>query len=154
MLKFFNYDIVFAEIPNEVTLAVNISGCPNHCRGCHSPWLWEDRGETLDEDSIAALLADYGNTITCFGFMGGDAEPKEVERLAGFVKGLYPKLKIGWYSGKPDICKDVDISLFQYVKVGGYQAEYGSLKSRTTNQRLYKILPNNQKEDITYLFWN
>ncbi len=47
MLKFYNYDVVCQEIPDEVTLAVNITGCPNRCEGCHSPWLWEDGGEVL-----------------------------------------------------------------------------------------------------------
>ena len=30
MLKYANYDIVFQEVPDEVTLAINISNCPNH----------------------------------------------------------------------------------------------------------------------------
>ena len=36
MLKYVNTGIVFQEIPDEVTLAVNISGCPCRCHGCHS----------------------------------------------------------------------------------------------------------------------
>ena len=47
MLKFYNYDIVCQEIPDEVTLAINITGCPIHCPGCHSTWLWEDCGDVL-----------------------------------------------------------------------------------------------------------
>ena len=39
MLKYAGYDIVFQEIPDEVTLALNLSGCPNGCPGCHSPHL-------------------------------------------------------------------------------------------------------------------
>ena len=35
MLKYVNTGIVFQEIPDEVTLAINISGCPCHCPGCH-----------------------------------------------------------------------------------------------------------------------
>ena len=42
MLKYVNCDIVFQEVPNEVALAINISGCPCHCPGCHSPYLWQD----------------------------------------------------------------------------------------------------------------
>ena len=44
MLKYVNTDIVFQEIPDEVTLAVNISNCPCRCPGCHSEYLWEDVG--------------------------------------------------------------------------------------------------------------
>lgn len=65
MLRFHNYDIVFQEIPSEVTLAINISGCPNRCKGCHSPHLWNDIGKVLDESSIAVLMEKYGNAITC-----------------------------------------------------------------------------------------
>ena len=35
MVRFYNFDIVFAEIPDEVTLAINITGCPYRCPGCH-----------------------------------------------------------------------------------------------------------------------
>ena len=28
MLKYVNHDIVFQEFPDEVTLAINLSGCP------------------------------------------------------------------------------------------------------------------------------
>ena len=57
MIRYYNFDIVFAEIPDEVTLAINITGCPYRCEGCHSPHLREDRGERLDADALAALLA-------------------------------------------------------------------------------------------------
>lgn len=76
MLKFYNFDIVFQEIPDETTLAVNLTNCPNHCKGCHSPHLWADTGTPLEEESIKTLLIPYINGITCFCFMGGDAEPR------------------------------------------------------------------------------
>ena len=37
MLKYAGYDIVFQEIPDEVTLAISLTNCPNRCPGCHSP---------------------------------------------------------------------------------------------------------------------
>ncbi len=48
MLKYVDTAIVFSEIPGEITLAINISGCPNHCQGCHSKYLWKDYGEILN----------------------------------------------------------------------------------------------------------
>ena len=39
MLKYYNYDIVFQEYPDEVTLAINLTMCPNRCVGCHSAYL-------------------------------------------------------------------------------------------------------------------
>ena len=56
MLKYVNTDIVFQEIPDEVTLAINISNCPCHCPGCHSHYLWEDIGLPLDTDLIPMPL--------------------------------------------------------------------------------------------------
>lgn len=73
MLKYADYDIVFQEIPDEVTLAINISNCPNHCVGCHSPYLMQDVGEVLDEAAMDSLLEKYGRNITCVCFMGGNA---------------------------------------------------------------------------------
>ena len=53
MLRYADYDIVFQEIPDEVTLAINLSNCPNHCKGCHSAYLMEDVGEPLTEESLS-----------------------------------------------------------------------------------------------------
>lgn len=86
MLRYADYDIVFQEIPDEVTLAINLSNCPNHCKGCHSAYLMEDIGEPLTEESLSTLLGKYGKAITCVCFMGGDASPAEVEQLAAFTQ--------------------------------------------------------------------
>ena len=52
MLKYTNTEIVFQEFPDETTLVFNISGCPVHCKGCHSKWLWEDTGTALTIPNI------------------------------------------------------------------------------------------------------
>jgi len=77
MLKYTEYDIVFQEIPDETTLAINISNCPYQCPGCHTPELQENVGKRLDMKVIARLLDKY-STITCICFMGGDKTPKEL----------------------------------------------------------------------------
>ena len=50
--------VVAEEIPDRVTLAVDISQCRGHCEGCHSPFLREDGGEELSEAIIDALVDD------------------------------------------------------------------------------------------------
>ena len=148
-LKFYNYDIVFQEIPDEVTLAVNLTGCPHHCEGCHSPHLQRDTGIALDEEALNNLLSQYGQQITCFCFMGGDANPRELSRLATYLRQK-TKLKIAWYSGNsklPDI-----FTHFDYVKTGPYISQFGGLKSPTTNQRLYRN-SGGVPQDITARFW-
>jgi anaerobic ribonucleoside-triphosphate reductase activating protein len=150
-----NFDIVFQEIPDEVTLAINISNCPNRCEGCHSPYLRENIGETLDESIISSWIEQYGDAITCICFMGGDAEPYEVERLAVFIRTISScrKIKTAWYSGKADLPKDISLSNFDYIKLGAYIKHLGGLKMQTTNQRFYCI-ENEIMIDRTDLFRN
>lgn len=139
MLKFYNFDIVCQEIPDEITLAINLTNCPNMCEGCHSPWLRKDIGDELDVNKIVQLVGKYGSGVTCICFMGGDAEPGEVNRLAKYIHSEYPQLKTAWYSGRSEINEDIEITSFDYIKLGGYVASLGGLRSETTNQRLYKI---------------
>ncbi|MDR0710869.1 MAG: anaerobic ribonucleoside-triphosphate reductase activating protein [Prevotellaceae bacterium] len=140
MLRYANFDIVFQEIPGEVTLAVNLSGCPNRCKGCHSPHLQKNAGETLNESVLFDWLEKYGNAITCVCFMGGDAEPREVERLAGLVRTSAGRpIKAGWYSGKATLPADISLSSFDYIKLGAYMEGLGGLNNPATNQRFYRI---------------
>lgn len=149
MLKYVSYDIVFREIPDETTLALNLSNCPNGCPGCHSPWLQEDRGEPLTKETLAGLLGCYANAVTCLCFMGGDADPYEVVRLAAFVKQT-ATIKVGWYSGRPALPSDFPVHHFQYIKLGPYIERLGPLSSPTTNQKLYRITDNGEMIPMAY----
>ena len=93
MLKYVNTDIVFQEIPDEVTLAVNISNCPCRCPGCHSQYLWQDVGEPLTMQAIDGFVKRYGRDITCICLMGGDAEHDCVNKLAEYIHQQYPLRK-------------------------------------------------------------
>lgn len=152
MLKYTDYDIVFQEIPDEVTLAVNLSGCPNRCPGCHSPHLQQDVGEPLTLDALSALLARYGAAITCLCLMGGDNDPDEVARLSACARTLRPGLHTGWYSGRPALPADFPTAALDYVKLGPYIASLGGLSSPTTNQRLYRLAPDGSRTDLTPRF--
>lgn len=153
MLKYVNTGIVFQEIPDEVTLAINISNCPCHCPGCHSRYLWQDIGEPLTPLAIDRFIHDFGNDITCICFMGGDSEPDYVGKLACYVHNEHPQYKVGWYSGRIRIPASVRKSDFDYIKIGPYIEHLGCLKDRTTNQRLYKRAAGDDFTDITPAFW-
>ena len=153
MLKYVNTGIVFQEIPDEVTLAINISNCPCHCPGCHSRYLWEDIGLPLDTDAIDAFVEKYGNDITCIAFMGGDSDPKGVNQLALYIHEDYPQFKVAWYSGRTVISSLINKADFDYIKIGPYIRHLGPLSKPTTNQRLYKHVGNGEFEDITARFW-
>lgn len=152
MLKYVNTGVVFQEIPDETTLAINISGCPCHCPGCHSNYLWENIGTPLTPAVIDGFLQEYGHDITCVSFMGGDGDPAAVDDLAAWMHSEHPKMKVAWYSGRIRLDKAIDRSHFDYIKLGPYIRHLGPLNSKTTNQRLYKKV-GDEWTDITARFW-
>ncbi len=49
-LRFDREEIVWQEVPGEVSLAFLCSGCPLRCQGCHSSGSWKaGRGTVLSE---------------------------------------------------------------------------------------------------------
>lgn len=153
MLKYVDTLVSFQEIPDEISLCINISNCPNNCPGCHSAYLKDDIGTPLTYTELMRILKDIRG-ITCVCFMGGDKEPWEIQRLAQFVKEK--GLKVAWYSGKQELHEDIRLANFDYVKLGPYVEELGPLTSHTTNQVMYKIDHLADKPfvvDITSRFW-
>ena len=160
MLKYVNTEVTFLEVPDEITLCINISNCPCHCKGCHSPYLAEDIGEELTCEKLEELI--QANTgITCIAFMGGDSDPANICLLARYIKSFYQNIKVAWYSGKQELPKHFLLKEFDYIKLGPYIEELGPLNSKTTNQRLYRIVldyyddgtSGYELEDITHKFW-
>lgn len=156
MLKYVDTKIVFTEVPNEVTLAINISNCPCQCKGCHSSYLAEDIGNPLNKTVLSKLLED-NKGISCVSFMGGDSNPIQIIALASWVK-THTNLKVAWYSGRQELNDSMKRQLrwFDYIKLGPYIEEFGPLNSKTTSQRMYKVIEQNGNYglvDITNKFW-
>lgn len=155
MIKYKDYYVVFEEIPEETSLAINITNCQNKCEGCHSPELRCDIGDELTEEVIDDIISkNYG--ITCFLFMGEGNDRIRLFELANYVREKH-KLKVGLYSGR-EIVEPIVFFTFDYVKVGPYIPIYGPLNSKTTNQRLFKVTlsedrKSNEIVDITEKFW-
>lgn len=159
MIKYLETLVAFAEIPDEITLCINITNCPCNCNGCHSSYLSKDIGEELNNDVLDKLISDNSG-ISCIAFMGGDSSPKEINDLAKYVKDKYP-ISVAWYSGRQELSKDINLDNFDYIKLGPYIKELGPLTSKTTNQRLYQYgkffsdyTIDKCWRDITYKFWN
>lgn len=156
-IKYTNYNIVFKEVPDETTLAINISNCPHKCEECHSDYLRQNIGKLLTPDELDTIIK-YFYGITCICFMGGDANKKDINQLANYIKMNYPTLKVAWYSGDNTISSKIDIKNFDYIKIGEYNKEKGPLNSKTTNQIFYKVnhkwFKKPQLENITHLFYN
>ena len=154
-LKYVNTEVVFQEVPDEISLAINISGCPIHCPDCHSKFLWENVGTILDIKSLYQEIKKQKG-ITCVCFMGGDKREEQILYLASYTKEVFPKLKIAWYLGREtlDIClnyKNID-----YIKLGPYNKEFGGLDNPKTNQKMFYFKHINNGfiliKDITYKF--
>ena len=150
MLKYLNTQVTFSEIPDEITLCINITGCKIGCKNSHSSYLAEDIGEELNSHSLKGLI-DNNKGITCICFMGGDSSPKEIDMFARCIKDLYD-IKVAWYSGRQELAKEINLKWFDFLKLGPYIEELGPLNSKTTNQRFYKVV-NGELIDITSRFW-
>ena len=159
MLKYVDTKVTFSEVPDEISLCINISNCPCHCKGCHSSYLAEDIGEKLTLDKIYKLI-ENNEGITCICFMGGDSSPKEIDMVARCIKDLYD-IKVAWYSGRQELSKEIDLQYFGFINLGPYIEELGPLNSKTTNQRMYEVVlcryddgtSGYELEDITHKFW-
>lgn len=151
-MKFTEYEIVLREIPDEITLAINISNCPYHCKGCHSPHLWENIGLELTAPLLYQMI-QRSKGITCVAFMGGYF--REVQAWSLWIHMMFPELKTAWYTGSSVL--PIYESTLDYIKLGKYIEEMGPLSSPTTNQRLYRFDPliNGFKGivDITPKLW-
>lgn len=149
MLKYLTYDVVFQEVPDEVSLAISITNCPHRCPGCHSQHLHLDIGTPLTPDVLRRMVYQYQDYVTCICLMGGDQDVPAIVEAARIIHEC-SSLKVAWYSGGEQM--PPSIHLFQYVKLGPYRADLGGLKSPTTNQRMYRIV-NGMMDDITSRFW-
>ena len=150
MLKYVDTKVTFSEVPDEISLCINISNCPCHCKNCHSSYLAQDIGTELTFNEVRKLIKKNSG-ISCIAFMGGDSEPKRIDALASFVTNHY-QLKVAWYSGRQELSNHIDLYNFDYIKLGPYKEEFGPLNSRTTNQRFYKV-SDGELINITSKFW-
>lgn len=152
MLKYLNTQVTFAEVPDEITLCINITGCKNGCKNCHSSYLAQDIGKPLNKSSLSELIG--GNKgVSCVSFMGGDSDAIHLVALASWVK-THTHLKVAWYSGRQELAGIAarQLQWFDFIKLGPYKEEFGPLNSRTTNQRFYKV-SGKELVDITNKFW-
>lgn len=150
MIKYLEHDVTFREVPDEVTLCINITNCPYHCPGCHSPQLWEDTGIPLNLDSLHKLIDPIKAGISCICFMGGTTE--DINYLALLIRTVFFK-RVAWYTGASEIPSNIDLTRFDYIKIGPYKQDLGGLDNPNTNQRLYKVIEGHAI-DITNKFWN
>lgn len=151
-MKYYNYQVTFSEIPDEITLCINLTGCPIRCADCHSKFLWEDTGVELTKEEIYRIL-DENKGVSCVCLMGGDGDYKNLHAVFDYIRTWMmvnkKHLKLALYSGRVDVQDLVDragewIGNLHYVKVGPYIASLGGLNNKDTNQRLYMMNVNGE----------
>jgi anaerobic ribonucleoside-triphosphate reductase activating protein len=155
MVKYTNTQVVFQEVPNKISLAINISNCQNNCRGCHSPYLKKDIGTELTIDELDKLI-DTNDGINCVVFMGEGNDQGCLISLAKHVRERYNNtISTALYSGREEVEWEL-YEYFDYIKVGPYIPEMGPINKTTTNQRFYtrqKFGNVYERVDLTSLFW-
>ncbi len=138
-MRYASVQVVFQEVPDEISLAFSITGCDLQCRGGHSAQTWDaSSGTLLDEAAFLQLTTRYRGLISCVLFYGGEWEPATLIHLAALAKdqGLVTCL----YTG----CELTELSrpifeAFDYLKTGRWQVDLGGLTAATTNQRFYRV---------------
>ena len=84
----------------------------------------------------------------------GKGLPQEKHEFVSYAEYAHEKgLKTCLYSGHDTVIEKW-MHIFDYIKLGSYREELGTLDSVTTNQRMYRKNSHNNYEDITHLFWS
>lgn len=150
MLKYTDSQIVFREVPDKVALAINISNCPNHCTGCHSPELRKNIGMELTDEELDRLITE-NDGINCVCFMGEGRDIARLSHLISLVKDKYG-ISTCLYTGSDEFDESVFNGKLDFIKIGHYDEKFGPLNKETTNQRMYR-LEGGKRVDVTSWFW-
>lgn len=137
MFNFSAEQIVFQEVPGEVSLAFTITGCQLGCKGCHSVDSWPAHsGTELTESYLQQRLQQYKGLISCVLFLGGEWQPTKLISLLKLAR--QHQLHTCLYTGLDSISEPIKAEL-TYLKTGRWQPELGGLNSPTTNQRFIDL---------------
>ncbi|WP_081665994.1 anaerobic ribonucleoside-triphosphate reductase activating protein [Marinimicrobium sp. LS-A18] len=137
MLRYLTEDVVFQEVPGEVSLAYTVTGCPLRCPSCHSADSWDPQGgRPLTPDFLIQRLKDYRGLVTCVLFFGGEWQPCALLALlaAAQRQGVHRCLYTGLDTVEPRLRRQLT-----FLKTGPWVRELGGLDSPTTNQRLIDL---------------
>jgi len=139
-MNYYDFQVVFQEVPGEISLCFSICGCPIKCEGCHSPYLWkEENGELLSHQRFYELLVQYKTLATCVVFMGGEWHEDHLIELLKTAKEQQYKTCL--YTGS-DTVSSVVLKELNWVKTGKWIPELGGLDSEHTNQKFIDINSN------------
>jgi anaerobic ribonucleoside-triphosphate reductase activating protein len=130
-------EVVFQEVPDEVSLLFFICGCPLRCPGCHSASLWSaERGEPLTLAIFDQHLNNYDGLVSCICFFGGEWWPRQLADLLARAqeRGFRTCLYTGLTAVDASITQHLD-----YLKTGHWDPRLGGLDQPQTNQRMVRL---------------
>jgi anaerobic ribonucleoside-triphosphate reductase activating protein len=134
-LRYRHEEIVWLEVPGEVSLAYHVTGCPLRCKGCHSADTWKiGSGHILTTEHFSNRLQRYKHLITCVLFMGGEWLPDKLLTYLQLAQDA--GLKTCLYTGfeKEQLPAEL-LPYLDYLKVGPWIPERGGLDNPNTNQQ-------------------
>lgn len=143
-------DIIYDSIVDGPGLRTTlfVSGCHNHCPGCHNPLLQNPNyGSDIDIETLVDKLCLYNQDVT---LSGGDPmeQAAALWHVAKELKNRNNNINIWVYSGYKyeDLIKDADaLKLLEYCDVlvdGRFEIDKKSLECLfrgSTNQRLIDL---------------
>ncbi|MCF8273908.1 MAG: anaerobic ribonucleoside-triphosphate reductase activating protein [Flavobacteriaceae bacterium] len=145
-MNYYDFQVVFQEVPGEISLCFSICGCPLKCEGCHSPHLWkEENGKTLTIEKFEKILKQYDDLATCVLFMGGEWHENELVNMLKIAKKNQYKTCL--YTGLDAISKAI-LDELNWLKTGKWNAALGGLSSKITNQKFIDIKSNTIKNNL------
>lgn len=134
------------EVPGEISLIFQITGCPHRCHGCHSQELWPSNGTEFGLEHLSSEITRYAGLFTCVCFFGGEWMPEQLLDYLSYARRLGYKTCL--YSGANDIHPDLYAEL-NYLKLGPWIEALGGLDKKTTNQKFFDL---DKKIELNHLF--
>ncbi len=145
-MNYYDFQVVFQEVPGEISLCFTICGCPIRCKGCHSSHLWsEENGKLLTYKKFEQFLLQYDDFATCVLFMGGEWHEEELLKMLKTAKKYMYKTCL--YTGQENVSTAIRNEL-NWIKTGKWIPELGGLNSKNTNQKFIDVKTNTVKNNL------
>ena len=151
----------FGLIPHKLSCYIELGGCLQKCKGCHSSYLSIPIAKDLWKP--ISVITNYIENqaklgAECVVIMGGTYNRgMDIGDLIELIKALSKVLPVALYSGLP--VKSIthaalaEVHELKYIKMGNYIESKGGLASETTNQVMYEHLADDSWRNITNEFW-
>ncbi|WP_445955418.1 anaerobic ribonucleoside-triphosphate reductase activating protein [Yeosuana sp.] len=145
-MNYYDFQVVFQEVPGEISLCFSICGCPLRCEGCHSPFLWKEQsGSVLTAKTFVSILQQYKNLASCVLFMGGEWQEEQLINLLTIAKSEHYKTCL--YTGLEQVSESV-LNELDWIKTGKWNPLLGGLSSEISNQKFIEIKTNTIKNNL------